>query len=100
MARKRVQNRGKLGEQGMFISGAAYGMARRRGTNHFLEFRRRRRTTRMDGWRMEGGPRRSMGSLDRGLLGYDGNAFTTLDPRDSPIGERVFALMVDEDDSL
>ncbi|MBI4663148.1 MAG: carboxypeptidase regulatory-like domain-containing protein [Verrucomicrobia bacterium] len=41
-----------------------------------------------------------MGSLDRGVVGFDGKAFTRLDPRDSPIGERVLALMVDEDDSL
>ena len=41
-----------------------------------------------------------MGTSDRGLLGYDGKAVTSIDPRDSPIGNRVQALLVDEDDSL
>ena len=41
-----------------------------------------------------------MGTLDRGLLGYDGKAVTSIDPGDSPIGERVFALMINQDDSL
>ena len=41
-----------------------------------------------------------MGSVDRGLLGYDGKAVTTIDPRDGAMGNQVKALLVDEDDSL
>ena len=41
-----------------------------------------------------------MGTSERGLLGYDGKAVTTIDPQDGPIGERVSALLVDKDDSI